>query len=123
MAAGKDVILHVLGELKRNTVALDRAVEFCGPGLAHMSADARFAIANMTTEFGGIVGVFEADDVTARVLQGRKGGSLLGFSCLEAFALSQPQESTRFVVLVYLSFALRCSPQGGGPLLPRGRGV
>ena len=68
---GKDVILHVLGTLKRNTVALDRAVEFSGPGLAHLSADARFAIANMTTEFGGIVGVFEADEITARTLAGR----------------------------------------------------
>ena len=45
--AGKDVILHVLGTLKRNTVALDRAVEFRGPGLAYLSSDARFAIANM----------------------------------------------------------------------------
>jgi homoaconitase/3-isopropylmalate dehydratase large subunit len=29
---GKDVILHILGKLKRNTVATERAVEFGGPG-------------------------------------------------------------------------------------------
>ena len=46
---GKDVILHVLKELKRNTVASDRVVEYTGPGCQWLSPDARFAIANMTT--------------------------------------------------------------------------
>lgn len=47
--SGKDVILYVLQQLKRNTVAADRVVEYTGPGLKHLSCDARFAIANMTT--------------------------------------------------------------------------
>lgn len=68
---GKDVILHILGELKRNTVAFERAVYFGGAGLRFLSDDARFAISNMTTEFGGIVGVFQADGITKRVLDGR----------------------------------------------------
>jgi homoaconitase/3-isopropylmalate dehydratase large subunit len=46
---GKDVILYILKELKRNTVAADRIVEFTGPGIKHLSCDARFAICNMTT--------------------------------------------------------------------------
>ena len=46
---GKDTILYILKELKRNTVAADRIIEFTGPGLRHLSCDARFAIANMTT--------------------------------------------------------------------------
>lgn len=46
---GKDVILYVLQQLKRNTVAADRVVEYTGPGLKYLSCDARFAIANMTT--------------------------------------------------------------------------
>lgn len=46
---GKDTILYIMKELKRNTVAADRVVEFTGPGLAHLSCDARFAISNMTT--------------------------------------------------------------------------
>lgn len=46
---GKDVILYILKELKRNTVAADRIVEFTGPGVEHLSCDARFAICNMTT--------------------------------------------------------------------------
>jgi homoaconitase/3-isopropylmalate dehydratase large subunit/3-isopropylmalate dehydratase small subunit len=69
---GKDIILYVLGELKRNTVAFERAVEFTGPGLRYLSCDARFAISNMTTEFGGIAGVFEADEITAAYIAKRK---------------------------------------------------
>jgi homoaconitase/3-isopropylmalate dehydratase large subunit len=46
---GKDVILYILQQLKRNTVASGRIVEFTGPGTKHLSSDARFAIANMTT--------------------------------------------------------------------------
>ena len=44
---GKDVILHILKDLKRNTVAANRIVEFSGPGLKYLSIDARFAISNM----------------------------------------------------------------------------
>lgn len=47
--SGKDIILFILKELKRNTVAADRVVEFTGPGLKNLSCDSRFAIANMTT--------------------------------------------------------------------------
>lgn len=49
---GKDVILYVLQQLKRNTIAADRVVEYTGPGLDYLSPDARFAIANMTTVRG-----------------------------------------------------------------------
>lgn len=69
---GKDIILYVLGQLKRNTVAAGRAVEFVGSGLKYLSSDARFAISNMTTEFGGIAGVFVPDEITATYLQRRK---------------------------------------------------
>uniref|UniRef100_A0A8H7KB12 Isopropylmalate dehydrogenase-like domain-containing protein n=1 Tax=Bionectria ochroleuca TaxID=29856 RepID=A0A8H7KB12_BIOOC len=62
---GKDVILHILGLFKRNTIAFQRAVEYGGPGLKELSMDARFAIANMNTEFGGMGACFEADEETA----------------------------------------------------------
>ncbi|RHZ55879.1 hypothetical protein Glove_410g14 [Diversispora epigaea] len=58
-------MLHVLEELKRNTVAFERAVEYTGPGLKYLSCDARFAISNMATEFGDIAGAFEGDEITA----------------------------------------------------------
>jgi 3-isopropylmalate dehydratase small subunit len=69
---GKDVILYVLQQLRRNTVAADRVVEYTGPGLKYLSSDARFAIANMTTEFGGITGIFVPDDVTHDFVNARK---------------------------------------------------
>lgn len=46
---GKDVILYILQQLKRNTVASERIVEYSGPGLQYLSSDGRFAISNMTT--------------------------------------------------------------------------
>ncbi|KAF7156298.1 hypothetical protein CNMCM5623_009691 [Aspergillus felis] len=61
---GKDIILYILQQLKRNTVASDRIVEFTGAGAQYLSADARFAICNMTAELGGITGVFVPDQIT-----------------------------------------------------------
>lgn len=70
--SGKDVILHILGVLKRNTVAADRIVEFGGPGVKQLSCDARFAICNMCTEFGAITGVFTPDEVTRDYISRRR---------------------------------------------------
>ncbi|KAF2098861.1 aconitase family protein [Rhizodiscina lignyota] len=70
--SGKDVILYVLQQLKRNTVAADKVVEYTGPGLKHLSCDARFAIANMTTEFGGVTGIFAPDEITQEFINKRK---------------------------------------------------
>ena len=69
---GKDIILGILGELKRNTVALGRVVEFTGPGMQYLSIDTRFAICNMTTEFGGIGSCAVPDAVTMAYLAARK---------------------------------------------------
>ncbi|KAL4874970.1 hypothetical protein BJY04DRAFT_233131 [Aspergillus karnatakaensis] len=62
--SGKEVILHILRELKRNTVASERVVEFGGDGARFLSCDARFTICNMATEFGAISGCFVPDAVT-----------------------------------------------------------
>lgn len=70
--SGKDVILHIFKELKRNTVAAERIVEFVGEGVQHLSCDARFAICNMCTEFGAITGVFVPDAVTKDYISRRR---------------------------------------------------
>lgn len=67
---GKDVMLYTLGQLKCNTVAIGRCVEWAG-NISALSCDARFAISNMTAEFGGIAGVFPADERTAAYVAGR----------------------------------------------------
>lgn len=69
---GKDVILKTLGTLGRNTVAMERSVEYVGPALANFSSDFRFTVANMTAEFGGLNGIFPADEQIADVLARRK---------------------------------------------------
>lgn len=69
--SGKDVILKTLGALGRNTVAFERSVEYRGEGVQDFSTDTRFAIANMTAEFGGLNGIFEADAQVARWLARR----------------------------------------------------
>lgn len=69
---GKDVILQTLGELGRNTVAMERSVEYVGDALANFSADFRFTVANMTAEFGGLNGIFPADEQIADLLGRRR---------------------------------------------------
>lgn len=71
---GKDIILRTLGTLGRNTVAMERSVEYRGEATRHFSTDVRFTIANMTAEFGGLNGIFEADGVVAAWLAQREGG-------------------------------------------------
>ena len=69
---GKDVILQTLGALRRNTVAMERSVEYRGDAVRHFSTDTRFTIANMTAEFGGLNGIFEADEIVADWLSRRR---------------------------------------------------
>src|SRR5579859_7024940 len=61
--SGKDVIILLCG-LYNHDEALNAAIEFSGPGVASLSMDARFSIANMSTEWGPIVAWFPVDDVT-----------------------------------------------------------
>lgn len=69
---GKDVILKTLGQLGRNTVAMERTVEFTGDHMEDFSTDFRFTIANMTAEFGGLNGIFPADKQTQQTLAQRR---------------------------------------------------
>jgi homoaconitate hydratase len=70
-ATGKDVIITLCGLYNEGEV-LNAAVEFAGPGVATLSMDARMAIANMTTEWGALVGWFPVDGVTLEYLRARK---------------------------------------------------
>src|SRR5215471_2417995 len=67
---GKDVIITLCG-LYNHEEVLNAALEFDGPGVASLSMDARLSIANMTTEWGALVGWFPVDDVTIAYLEGR----------------------------------------------------
>lgn len=69
---GKDVILKTLGALGRNTVAMERTVEYTADHLEDFSTDFRFTIANMTAEFGGLNGIFPPDGHVARAMAQRQ---------------------------------------------------
>jgi aconitate hydratase/homoaconitate hydratase len=71
---GKDIILRTLGALGRNTVAMERTVEYRGEAAHAFSTDMRFTICNMTAEFGGLNGIFEADEIVAAWLSRRRRG-------------------------------------------------
>lgn len=59
---GKDIIIALCGGFNKDEV-LNHAIEFHGSGVPHLSVDERLAIANMTTEWGALVGVFPVDSV------------------------------------------------------------
>ena len=67
---GKDVIVTLCGLYNQEEV-LNAAVEFTGPGVASLSMDARLTIANMSTEWGTLVGWFPVDEVTLAYLDAR----------------------------------------------------
>jgi homoaconitate hydratase len=68
--SGKDVILALIGRFDADEV-LNSCIEFAGPGLAALSMEQRMTIANMTTEWGALAGVFAYDDTTRRWLHDR----------------------------------------------------
>ncbi len=67
---GKDVIIALCGFFNNDDV-LNHAIEFTGDGIGSLSVDQRLTIANMTTEWGALAGVFPIDDVTIEWLQKR----------------------------------------------------
>ncbi len=61
--SGKDIILHIIGLIGVDG-ALYKSMEFTGDGIAYLSMDDRFTIANMAIEAGGKNGIFPVDDQT-----------------------------------------------------------
>src|SRR5216110_1086084 len=69
---GKDVIIALCGLFNKDEV-LNHAVEFLGDGVPALAMSARMTIANMTTEWGALAGVFPFDEVTMDYLRSRVG--------------------------------------------------
>ncbi len=67
---GKDVIIALCGYFNHDEV-LNHIVEFTGDGVRALSLDERLTIANMTTEWGALGGVFLVDAVTIDWLKQR----------------------------------------------------
>ena len=67
---GKDVIIALCGLFNKDEV-LNHAVEFVGDGAANLPMSARMTIANMTTEWGALAGIFPFDEITVNYLHSR----------------------------------------------------
>ncbi len=66
--SGKDVILHIIGMIGVDG-ALYKSMEFTGDGVASLSMDDRFTIANMAIEAGGKNGIFPVDDLAIEYME------------------------------------------------------
>jgi homoaconitate hydratase len=93
---GKDIIITLCGLFNQDQV-LNCAVEFTGPGVSSLSVDDRLTIANMTTEWGALAGLFPVDDITIQWLKQRedryKGLYPNGHSRLNAIAISDLEKN------------------------------
>lgn len=67
---GKDIIITLAGFFNNDEV-LNHAIEFSGNSVAALSIDQRLTIANMTTEWGALAGVFPVDFKTFAWLEQR----------------------------------------------------
>ena len=66
--SGKDIILHIIGMIGVDG-ALYKSMEFTGDGIAYLSMDDRFTIANMAIEAGGKNGIFPVDDLAVAYMK------------------------------------------------------
>ncbi len=67
---GKDLIIALCGFFNNDEV-LNHAIEFTGEGVENLSIEERLTIANMTTEWGALAGVFIIDKRTIDWLKKR----------------------------------------------------
>ncbi|MDK9710696.1 3-isopropylmalate dehydratase large subunit [Acidaminobacter sp.] len=68
--SGKDVILHIIGKIGVDG-ARYQSMEFVGEGVASLTMDDRFTIANMAIEAGAKNGIFPVDERTKAYLENR----------------------------------------------------
>lgn len=90
--SGKDVILHLIGEIGVDG-ALYQSLEFVGDGIASLSMDDRFTIANMAIEAGAKNGIFPVDALAEEYM---KAHSKRAYKIFEADA---DAEYTRTVTI------------------------
>ncbi|XCP86735.1 3-isopropylmalate dehydratase large subunit [Roseburia hominis] len=65
---GKDIILHIIGKIGVDG-ALYKSMEFTGDGIANLTMDDRFTMANMAIEAGAKNGIFPVDEKTEEYLK------------------------------------------------------
>ncbi len=66
--SGKDIILHIIGKIGVDG-ALYKSMEFMGDGIANLSMDDRFTMANMAIEAGAKNGIFMVDEIAENYIK------------------------------------------------------
>jgi aconitate hydratase len=119
-----DLVLTVTQMLRRQGV-VGKFVEFCGPGLDHLSIEDRATVGNMAPEYGATCGFFPIDDDTLRYLQntGRPAGLV---KLVKAYAKAQGMFRTKRSAIPtftdMLTLDLRSvEPSVAGPKRPQDR--
>ncbi|KAL7418773.1 mitochondrial Homoaconitase [Cryptotrichosporon argae] len=90
--SGKDVIVALAGLFNKDEV-LNAAIEFQGDGVQHLAIDERLTIANMTTEWGAVAGVFPVDDKLVDWYRGLIKRAELGAFSAPPSSSSSPSEA------------------------------
>ncbi|KAL0487430.1 homoaconitate hydratase [Acrasis kona] len=119
--SGKDVIISLCG-IFNNDEVLNMAVEFVGEGVKCLSIDERLTIANMTTEWGALAGIFPVDEVTLDWLkdrsQSKPNNDKLSQNRIEQLSESmnqfQPDKGARYAIELKIDLS-RVSPHASGP--------
>ena len=118
---GKDVIITLCGLYNQDEV-LNAAVEFTGPGIASLTIDARLTIANMTTEWGPLLGWFPVDATTLAYLEARRkepgarGAARFGDDDLKQWAAAPPRPDPDAVYAARIELDLsEVTPHVSGP--------
>jgi aconitate hydratase len=119
-----DLVLTVTQMLRKQGV-VGKFVEFCGPGLDHLSIEDRATIGNMSPEYGATCGFFPIDDDTVRYLQST-GRPAAIVALVKAYAKAQGMFRTKktadpaFTQLLKLDLAT-VEPSLAGPKRPQDR--
>ena len=82
-----DLVLTVTQMLRKHGV-VGKFVEFCGPGLDHLSVEDRATIGNMSPEYGATCGFFPIDEDTLRYLE-NTGRPAATVALVKAYAKAQ----------------------------------
>ncbi|MCI4347153.1 MAG: aconitate hydratase AcnA [Thermoplasmata archaeon] len=86
-ATATDLVLTVARKLREHGV-VDKFVEFCGPGLRHLTVPDRATISNMCPEYGATSALFPIDEATLSYLRGTGRPATL-VARVEAYARRQ----------------------------------
>ena len=101
---GKDVIVSLCG-IFNNDEVLNHAIEFIGSPetIASIPVDDRLAIANMTTEWGALSGLFPIDDVLLSWLQQKATEFSLRVSSETSTSQTHPRMNLKHIESIFVN--------------------